>query len=61
MKLRLYCSINNVFTLTNYDGLDPEFNFSGGDRDRGEIYFGLDQYNVYPKTRTVTFGLNFDF
>jgi len=61
MKLRLYCSINNVFTLTNYDGIDPEFNFSGGDRGKGEIYFGLDQYNVYPKTRTVTFGLNFDF
>jgi len=61
MKLRLYASINNVFTLTNYDGIDPEFNFSGGDRNNGEIYFGIDQYNVYPKTRTVTVGLNFDF
>lgn len=60
-KLRLYASINNVFTLTNYDGIDPEFNFSGGDRSKGEINFGVDQYNIYPKTRTITLGLNFDF
>ncbi|NLP56831.1 TonB-dependent receptor [Lutibacter sp. B1] len=57
-KLRVYASINNVFTLTNYDGIDPEVNYSGGDRDKGEIYFGIDQYNIYPKTRTITFGLN---
>jgi len=61
MNLRFYASMNNVFTLTNYDGIDPEFNFSGGERDKGEIFFGLDQYNVYPKTRTITVGLNFNF
>ena len=60
-KLRIYTSLNNVFTLTNYDGIDPEVNFSGGDRDKGEIYFGIDQYNIYPKTRTITFGLNVEF
>ncbi|MFA5296752.1 MAG: SusC/RagA family TonB-linked outer membrane protein [Lutibacter sp.] len=57
-KLRVYTSINNVFTLTNYDGIDPEVNFSGGDKGKGEIYFGIDQYNIYPKTRTITFGIN---
>ncbi len=57
-KLRVYASINNVFTLTNYDGIDPEVNFSGGDKGKGEIYFGIDQYNIYPKTRTITFGIN---
>jgi len=61
MRLRFYASVNNVFTLTNYDGIDPEFNFNGGDRGNGEIFFGIDQYNIYPKTRTVTIGLNFDF
>ena len=60
-KLRVYASVNNVFTLTNYDGIDPEVNFSGGNRDNGEIYFGVDQYNIYPKTRTVTLGLNVEF
>ncbi len=57
-KLRVYASVNNVFTLTNYSGIDPEVNFSGGNRDNGEIFFGIDQYNIYPKTRTITLGLN---
>lgn len=50
-RLRLYIASNNVFTLTNYSGIDPEINFSG-------LSFGLDQYNVYPKTRTITVGIN---
>ncbi|HEY9221514.1 MAG: SusC/RagA family TonB-linked outer membrane protein [Lutibacter sp.] len=57
-SLRIYTSVNNVFTLTNYDGIDPEVNFSGGDKNKGEAYFGIDQYNIYPKTRTITFGIN---
>lgn len=59
-KIRVYASVNNVFTLTNYGGIDPEINFSGGNGSN-EIYFGNDQYNIYPKTRTVTFGLNITF
>lgn len=59
-KLRLYAAMNNVFTLTNYGGIDPEINFSGGNGSN-EIYFGNDQYNIYPKTRTITFGLNVAF
>ena len=60
-KLRIYASANNLFTLTNYSGIDPEVNFDGGDKDSGEVYFGIDQYNIYPKTRTFTFGLNMTF
>lgn len=59
-KLRFYASMNNVFTLTNYGGADPEVNFSGG-KDNKEIFFGIDNYNNYPKTRTLTFGLNLSF
>jgi TonB-linked SusC/RagA family outer membrane protein len=59
-KLRLYASMNNVFTLTNYGGADPEVNFSGG-KDNKEIFFGIDNYNIYPKTRTLTFGVNIAF
>ena len=59
-KLRLYASVNNVFTLTNYGGIDPEINFSGGNGSN-EIFFGTDRYNIYPKTRTFTFGLNIAF
>lgn len=50
-NIRVSLSSNNVFTLTNYTGIDPEISTSGRS-------FGLDQYNVYPKTRTITLGLN---
>ena len=50
-RIRLYIASNNILTLTNYSGVDPEVNPVGRS-------FGLDQYNVYPKTRTFTFGVN---
>jgi TonB-dependent starch-binding outer membrane protein SusC len=50
-QIRVYVASNNVFTLTNYTGIDPEISTSG-------LSFGLDQYNVYPKTRTFTLGVN---
>jgi len=50
-NLRVYFASNNVFTLTGYTGIDPEISTSG-------LSFGLDQFNVYPKVRTFTFGLN---
>ncbi len=53
-KFRVYFSSNNVFTLTKYTGIDPEVAYDG-------LSFGLDQYNVYPKTKTFTFGVNMTF
>ena len=53
-NLRIYSTINNVFIITNYTGLDPEINIGG-------ITPGLDNSNYYPKTRTFMFGLNVDF
>lgn len=53
-KLRVYFSSNNLYTFTGYKGLDPEMTYSG-------LEFGLDQYDVYPKTRTFTFGLDVKF
>ncbi len=50
-NIRIYFASNNVFTLTNYTGLDPEVNFTG-------LSFGLDQFNVYPRTRSFTLGVN---
>ncbi len=46
--LRLYASVNNVFVITDYEGLDPE-NFSG-----------IEQ-SPYARPRTYTFGINLDF
>jgi TonB-dependent starch-binding outer membrane protein SusC len=53
-KLNLYIAANNVFTITGYSGVDPETNISG-------LAFGIDQYNVYPKTRSYTIGLKATF
>lgn len=49
-KLRLYVASSNLFTITGYSGADPETKISG-------LSFGIDQYNVYPKTRTFTIGI----
>lgn len=47
-NLRLNASVQNVFTITKYDGLDPEM--SGG----------IDN-NQYPRPRTFVVGLGLDF
>jgi TonB-dependent starch-binding outer membrane protein SusC len=50
-KLRVYASVQNVFVVTGYSGLDPETNTSGA---------GVD-FNGNPQLRTFTFGLNLGF
>lgn len=46
--LRLNLTVQNVFTITKYEGLDPE------------IGSGVDN-NFYPRPRIVSLGLNLDF
>jgi TonB-dependent starch-binding outer membrane protein SusC len=53
-KLRIFAGVNNVFTITGYDGLDPGV---GGAADTN---FGIDLGN-YPLTRSWTFGINLGF
>jgi TonB-dependent starch-binding outer membrane protein SusC len=50
----LYLSSNNLFTLTKYSGIDPETSITG-------LSFGIDQYNVYPKTRSISLGFKASF
>ncbi|QDO93548.1 TonB-dependent receptor [Formosa sediminum] len=45
---RFYGSVQNVLTVTDYDGLDPE------------VYGGIDN-NFYPRPRTYVLGVNIDF
>lgn len=52
--LSLYVSANNLFTITGYSGVDPETTVNG-------LSFGIDQYNVYPKTRAYSAGLKVNF
>ena len=50
--LRVYASAQNLFTITGYQGLDPEVNtFSSA------LTPGLD-FSAYPRAKTVTFGLD---
>jgi TonB-linked SusC/RagA family outer membrane protein len=53
-SIRLYASVNNLFVITGYKGIDPEVN-------QGGIAPGVDYNNFYPKTRTFLFGLNVSF
>ena len=53
-NLRVYLTGNNVWMWTKYSGLDPELNFSGTE-------FGRDQYDVYPRTRSISIGINTTF
>ncbi|MGB5989042.1 MAG: TonB-dependent receptor [Marinifilaceae bacterium] len=48
LNLRLYATVQNVFTVTDYKGLDPE------------VGNGID-YNMYPRPRTYTFGISARF
>ena len=53
-SLRVYTSVNNLFTITKYKGIDPEVN-------QGGIAPGVDYNNFYPKTRTFLLGANVSF
>lgn len=50
--VRLFVSGENLFTLTNYLGPDP---------DMADPVTGMDALNTYPLSRTVNFGLNINF
>lgn len=53
-RLRLYVNARNVFTITGYSGEDPEVSDTG-------LYPGVDDRNFYPRTSTVTTGINLQF
>ncbi len=53
--LNVYATCNNVFTISGYDGLDPEINLGG-------LTPGIDSREYfYPRTRTFMLGLNINF
>lgn len=49
-KVRFNITCNNLFLITRYKGTDPEMTYTG-------LEFGLDNFNVYPKTRSFMFGV----
>ena len=59
-NLRIYGSIYNVFTLTNYSGLDPEVNVNSSYNSAAYPTTGLD-FGTYPRPRAFVMGLNLSF
>lgn len=55
-SLRVYASAQNLFTFTNYTGLDPEVNYRGNDTQ----VVGTDFF-TFPQARALTFGVNLKF
>lgn len=53
-KLRVHGSVNNLFTITGYGGLDPQV------AGAADTNFGVDLGN-FPMTRQFTFGINVGF
>lgn len=69
-KLRAYMSVQNVFTITGYSGLDPDpvlqdygatDNGGRASSDPEVLAPGIDRRNNYFTARTFTFGINFGF
>ncbi|MDT0643748.1 TonB-dependent receptor [Zunongwangia sp. F363] len=52
-NLKVYGSVQNLYTLTNYDGYDPEV----GTFNQNTLLMGVDN-GRYPSPRTFTLGLN---
>jgi TonB-linked SusC/RagA family outer membrane protein len=59
-KIRFYVSAQNLWTITNYPGSDPEVNYLNDTNTRSNTNLGL-EYGSYPNVRTFTFGFNVKF
>ena len=54
-RLRLYLSGQNVFTITDYSGLDPELGLT-----QGNLQQNVD-FAQFPQARTLLLGVNINF
>lgn len=53
-QARMYLTAQNLFTLTDYTGVDPELSLGG-------LSPGIDNRSYYPKTRSFILGVNLTF
>lgn len=60
-KVRIYAAGQNLFTITNYTGIDPEVRYNDseiGDAFNSNLAPGLERRNTYALTRSYTIGVN---
>ncbi|NII81102.1 TonB-dependent receptor [Pedobacter sp. SG908] len=55
-NIRIYASVDNAFTITDYKGYNPEVDYSGG----SNLTPGVD-YGNYPLARTYNLGIKLTF
>lgn len=54
-NLRIFASVENLFTITPYSGYSPEIGYTDGNKQKGV------DYAQYPQSRKFTIGLNLNF
>lgn len=59
-QFRVYVSATNLFTITDYTGIDPEIGYGNTEEDGNNWSSGID-LGYYPQPRTVLFGLDVRF
>lgn len=59
-QFRVYVSGTNLFTITHYDGIDPEIGYGNTETDGNNWSSGID-LGYYPQPRTILFGLDVRF
>jgi TonB-linked SusC/RagA family outer membrane protein len=59
-NMRVFASVQNVFTVTKYTGIDPEIAVNNNSLGDGVRAVGID-FGTYPSARTITFGINANF
>jgi TonB-linked SusC/RagA family outer membrane protein len=62
--MRIYISVQNLFTITKYPGLDPEMyesnNLKGENVQNADLAAGID-WGTYPVSKIYTLGFNIQF
>lgn len=55
-QMRLYATVQNLYTFTNYSGMDPEIGYNAGDSWASGIDLGF-----YPSARTYMIGVSIKY
>jgi hypothetical protein len=61
-NFRIYVAGQNLFTITDYTGVDPEVRYMDTDPEPDDgLASGIERRSTYFTTRTYTFGVNLGF
>ena len=57
-SVKVYLSGQNLFTITDYSGVDPEVRYGDSSDNNNPLAPGIDRPNTYFSTRSFTLGVN---